>query len=745
MKNKTTSVSKKQVKVVKKKTTSPKKHLSSKKMKDEKKPQTKSGLKISAALKKRTAKKQNSENVKKYQNIIKNIHDGYFELDLAGNFTVFNDSVCRVLGYSRRELMGMNYRCYTDKENVNRVFQVYNKVYKTGKPFKAFGWQVTRKDGSERYIEESISLLKNSSGKATGFLGIVNDITEKRKAEQDYQTLFREMLDGFSLHEIIRDTQGQPVDYRFLTVNPAFERMTGLKAERIIGRTVLEVLPGTEQRWIETYGRVVITGEPAFFEDYSGTLDKYFQVTAFRSSSNLFACIFADITERKRVEDELRKSEKYFKELTENSSDIIIITDENGNIKYCSRSVERFLGYKPEEMIGESAYSFIHPDEIKRAVDDFSKAILAKDTMIIPNGFRVLHKNGSEIYLDGIGKNLLDNPDIAGFVMNVRDITERKLAEEKYRNIFENAQEGIYQSTPEGRFIMANHSMARILGYDSPEELITSITDIASQVYVDPEERTKFIETIEQQGFVRKYEVRFYRKDGRIIWVSRATRVVRDKKGEILYHEGIIEDTTDRKESIDRLRNALGGTIRAIASMVETRDPYTAGHQRRVSDLARAIATEMGLSNDRVEGLRVAAIIHDIGKLSIPAEILSKSSKLTNIEFNLIKYHSQSGYDILKDIEFPWPIARMVIEHHERMDGSGYPNGITGDNLLLESRILSVADVVEAMVSHRPYRPALGPNKALEEIVRNKGTLYDPDVVNICLRLFNEKGYRITE
>lgn len=719
-------------------------------MKDEKKKskktrQMKSGLKISAALKKRPATRQNSENEKKYQNIIKNIHDGYFELDLAGNFTVFNDSVCRVLGYSRRELMGMNYRRYTDKENVNKVFQAYNKVYKTGKPFKAFGWQVTRKDGSERYIEESISLLKNSSGKPTGFLGIVNDITEKRKAEQDYQTLFREMLDGFSLHEIICDAQGQPVDYRFLTVNPAFERMTGLKAEHIIGRTVLEILPGTEQRWIETYGRVAMTGEPAFFEDYSGTLDKHFQVTAFRSSSNLFACIFADITERKRAEDELRKSEKYYKELTENSSDIIIITDEDGNIKYCSRSVERFLGYKPEEMIGESAYSFIHPDEIKRAVDDFNKAILAKDTMIIPNGFRVLHKNGSEIYLDGIGKNLLDNPDIAGFVMNVRDITERKLAEEKYRNIFENAQEGIYQSTPEGRFIMANHSMARILGYDSPEELITGITDITSQVYVDPEERTKFIETIEQQGFVRKYEVRFYRKDGRIIWVSRATRVVRDKKGKILYHEGIIEDITDRKESIDRLRNALGGTIRAIASMVETRDPYTAGHQRRVSDLARAIATEMGLSNDRVEGLRVAAIIHDIGKLSIPAEILSKSSKLTNIEFNLIKYHSQSGYDILKDIEFPWPIARMIIEHHERMDGSGYPNGITGDHLLLESRILSVADVVEAMVSHRPYRPALGPNKAMEEIARNKGALYDPEVVNICLRLFNEKGYRITE
>jgi len=191
------------------------------------------------------------------------------------------------------------------------------------------------------------------------------------------------------------------------------------------------------------------------------------------------------------------------------------------------------------------------------------------------------------------------------------------------------------------------------------------------------------------------------------------------------------------------LRKALGGTVHAIASIVEKRDPYTAGHQRRVSDFARAIATEMGLSNDRIEGLRVAAIIHDIGKLSVPAEILSKPTKLTRIEFSLIKTHSQSGYDIIKDIDFPWPIARMVIEHHERINGSGYPNGLTGDNLLLESRILAVADVVEAMASHRPYRAALGIEPALEEIEKNKGIFYDAAVADACLRLFRHKGYKL--
>ena len=195
-------------------------------------------------------------------------------------------------------------------------------------------------------------------------------------------------------------------------------------------------------------------------------------------------------------------------------------------------------------------------------------------------------------------------------------------------------------------------------------------------------------------------------------------------------------------ERTSQLKEALDGIIRAIASTVEIRDPYTAGHQLRVAGLTFAIAREMGLSEDQAEGARVAGTIHDLGKISVPAEILSKPGQLSEFEMGIIKTHPQNGYDILKDVKSSWPLAQIVLQHHERMDGSGYPQGLSCENTLLEARILAVADVVEAMASHRPYRPARGIDKALEEISKNKGIHYDADVVDACLKLFMEKGFK---
>jgi len=204
--------------------------------------------------------------------------------------------------------------------------------------------------------------------------------------------------------------------------------------------------------------------------------------------------------------------------------------------------------------------------------------------------------------------------------------------------------------------------------------------------------------------------------------------------------ENIIEDQTrDLFKANERLNNILDGTIKAMSLAVESRDPYTSGHQQRVADIAVAIAMRMDYSAEHVKYLKMAGLIHDIGKISVPAEILCKPTRLTDAEFNIMKEHPLTGYKILKEIEFPYPLAEIVYQHHERVDGSGYPQRLSGDEILMEAKILAVADVVEAMASHRPYRPSLGMDVALEEIKRNRGRMFDPAVVDTCCYLFENK------
>jgi putative nucleotidyltransferase with HDIG domain len=224
--------------------------------------------------------------------------------------------------------------------------------------------------------------------------------------------------------------------------------------------------------------------------------------------------------------------------------------------------------------------------------------------------------------------------------------------------------------------------------------------------------------------------------------------LVRDFTGKPTHITAVFQDITERKWAIEqvrlsyeRVKKSLKDITGALAYVVEKRDPYTAGHQLRVSNVAAEIAKGMGLSEDDVAAIRMAGILHDIGKIGVPAEILSRPGKLGGHEVGVVRDHVEVGYEILKDIEFEGPVADIVRQHHERMDGSGYPNGLSGRSILRGARILAVADVVEGMASHRPYRPALGLDKALDEITRNRGVLYDPDVVDVCVKIVTEKGF----
>jgi len=215
-----------------------------------------------------------------------------------------------------------------------------------------------------------------------------------------------------------------------------------------------------------------------------------------------------------------------------------------------------------------------------------------------------------------------------------------------------------------------------------------------------------------------------------------AVLVVRDITQQVEYDRRI-------QESMDTLTRAMYGTIEAITKTVETRDPYTAGHQKKVADIAKEIAKDMGLSRDIIESVNLAGQIHDLGKIAIPSEILNKPGRINDLEFALIKTHSSMGYEIMKNIDFPWPIADIVLQHHEKLDGSGYPLGLKGDQILIQARIISVADVLEAMASHRPYRAALGLEAAFEELQKHAGTHFDPEVVASCVRIFKEKDFKI--
>jgi PAS domain S-box-containing protein/putative nucleotidyltransferase with HDIG domain len=305
--------------------------------------------------------------------------------------------------------------------------------------------------------------------------------------------------------------------------------------------------------------------------------------------------------------------------------------------------------------------------------------------------------------------------------------------------VFENIHDGIFMTDLTGKITRWNPAAERMFGYYKDEIFCKTLGTLATKIIKGQLRDGQWIG-----------EMDFTRKDGTKGICETTIIPLRDMDDTTAAIFGVCRDITesrkaqdDLKRSYEQLEKTLIATVNALASAAEMRDPYTAGHQRRVTVLACAIATEMGLTDEQFDGLRLAGLIHDIGKINIPAEILNKPGRISEIEFNIIKTHPETGYNIVKDIEFPWPVAEIILQHHERLDGSGYPRRLKEERIMPEARILAVADVLEAMASHRPYRPALGVDVALTEIVQGRGTCYDPEVVDICQGLFLEKGFQL--
>ena len=432
------------------------------------------------------------------------------------------------------------------------------------------------------------------------------------------------------------------------------------------------------------------------------------------------------------------------------ASPVGIYLVQNHKFVYVNQALAEMLGYRREEFVGRlGPLDVVHPED-RDLVARMMRERLSGRTEVVRYTVRGIHKDGRVVYAEVFGRRIRFRGRLA-LLDTVVDLTEKmrlleslRESERSRRAILDAAWDAIITVNCRAEIIEWNKGAERLFGYKADEVRGKSLLIIIPPRYQRAFQRgfARALETGEHPHVGHLKEVPGRRKDGSEFPVEISLSLWQTREGP--HFVAVARDITERKESLLRWRRSLKELARALSAALEARDPYTARHQLRVAELAQAIAEELGLPTDRVEGIYIGALLHDIGKLAVPTEILSKPTKLTPAERSLVKHHAAAGYEILKEVEFPWPVAEMVLQHHERLDGSGYPHGLEGDRITMEARILAVADVVEAMASHRPYRAALGVEAALEEIRKGRGTLYDPAVVDACLRLFREKGFRFS-
>jgi PAS domain S-box-containing protein/putative nucleotidyltransferase with HDIG domain len=684
-------------------------------------------------------------------------------------FMEFNTVAHLQLGYSREEFGELDLTQIEASESPEETKQHIEAVLCNGK--EEFYTVQRTKEGELRNIYV-IAQTANAGGNIV-YQCIWQDVTERKKAEEalregeeQLRRLYASMTEGVCIHDMIYNEAGQPVDYIIRDVNPAYEKILGLERSEVIGKKGSEVYRADEPPYLGAYARVASSGEPSFFETYFAPMDKHFSISVFSPEKDRFATVFTDITERRRAEQLLKKNEERYRHIFEGLNEAVIFVEPNtGVIVDVNHNAEMLLGRKRKEIIGTHQAEMHPPARHQASIEQFKQNVSKKRVFDVEN--EVITKDGQivPVTISASMVNLNGRELMMGVFHDIsarkRAETSIKLSEQRYRYISDIIIDFAYSCTrtPGGDFNIdwLVGAVERITGY--------SINEVKERgcwrFLVHPEDLEIFDQNIIElgPGEFSSFELRIIHHSGEVRWLQCRARVV-DEESPVKLHRlfGGVEDVTERKKADEALRvsertiqdsyiklqRTLEGTIEAITRMSEMRDPYTAGHQKRVSQLACAIAQEMKLPKEDIDGLRIAALVHDIGKLQVPSEILTKPGRLSPIEFQLIESHATNGFQILESVEFPWPVAEIVSQHHERIDGSGYPLGLTGEQIMIEARILAVADAVEAMASHRPYRPARGIKQALEEVTKGSGTLFDAEVVKACVNVFNN-GYQITE
>ena len=691
------------------------------------------------------------ESEEKFQQILNNTWDIIFRIDLEGNFTFGNLAAEKITGYPLDKIRQMNIRELIAPEYQQFVFaRLQNRI--AGEPLEQpWDIEIVHED-SHRVTLELMTTPIYERGKLIGVQGLARDITERKKAgetlresEERYRALFENSIEAV----FATDIAGHITE-----ANKAMEGLTGYSLEELKRIRSNELVAPQDSKFVyKEYTTLFNTFEPIrslshrmirkdgairFVEGYANVIKKNGKVVGYQGT-------LRDITERKLAEETLRESEERYRALFENSIEGVFATDLDGNITAANKATEELLGYPAEMILGKNASNFIAPEHLDFVLKEYKKLFKTGKPMrsLIYEGVR---KDGERRLVEGYVNIIKKDGRVVGYQGTLRDITERKKgeealreSEERYRSLFENSIEGVFATDLDGNFTAANKEMEVLTGYPleeilgvySREFVVTEDKDLVYREY------NNLFKTCEP---IRNLLYRMLRKDGTTRLVEGYANVIK-KDGKVMGFQGTLRDITEREESREQLERSFVDLAETISRAMGSRDPYTAGHQRRVAILACLVGERMGLDKDRVQGLYIGGLLHDIGKVAIPASILTKPGGLSEEEWNLIRAHPKQGYNILEGTNLPWPVADMAVHHHECLDGSGYPHGISGDELSLEVRILAVCDVVEAMSSYRPYRPAKGKEDVLEEIENGRGTKYDADVVGVIMQIIENNEF----
>jgi len=699
----------------------------------------------------------------KYSNLINKSNDGIIVIQ-DGLIKFANSKMLEMAGFSMNEILGKPFLNFVVSEWQELVADRYKKRMSGEKMPDNYEIEILSKDSSKIPVEVNASIIEYDGHPAD--MAIIRDITERKLAERALKER-EEFLDS------VIEQNPNPIwvsDERgtIIRMNQALRDLLKITDEEIVGKyNVLEDAQVQEQGFLPLVKSVFQEGKTIRFNlDYYTEKEK--QVELAQETHKVLDIVISpikdndgkiihaichqnDISERKKAEEALAESEAKYRALVEDINEVLFSMDTKGNFTYVSPAIRKISRYNETEVTGQPFSRFIHPDDLPGLVEKFQHILTGQPGT---HEFRVLDKDGRSVYVQTSNTPLFKNGQSIGITGVMTDITERKQAEaalreseQRHRTLFETAADGILITDIETKkFLYANPAICKMLGYTEAELVGKTVLDIHPEALLK-----QVLSEFEAVSKGRKpslaHDLPCLRKDGTIVYADANTSItfVDGKRCNVAFFTDVTnrkQMEEERNQGTEKLLNAMKATVEAIAMTVELRDPYTAGHQQRVTALACAIATEMEFPEEKHDGLRMAGTVHDIGKVYVPAEILAKPSALNELEYNMIKIHPEAGYNILKNVDFPWPIAQIVLQHHERMDGSGYPKGLSGEAIILEARILAVADVVESMASHRPYRPAQGIEKALEEITQNRGKLYDADVVDACIRLFTEKDFK---